>query len=103
MNHNPFQARLEKRRRSRNGTLDQAKTALWKAIKEAEKILLSKESEPELKLRCVHALSQAIGQYAKVTPRWANWRRGWRCWNGEARRRKEDTSPGPVASVRPSP
>ena len=67
MNHNPFQARLEKRRRSKSGTLERAKTTLWKAIKEAETILLSEESEPELKLRCVHALSQAIGQYAKVT------------------------------------
>ncbi|MBI2884181.1 MAG: hypothetical protein HYY11_09830 [Candidatus Methylomirabilis oxyfera] len=44
-----------------------SQTTLWKAIKEAETILLSEASEPELKLRCVHALSQAIGQYAKVT------------------------------------
>lgn len=63
MNNNPFQARLAKRKRA--GDLSAAQAKLWKAIREAEKVLIGAEN-PEIKLRAVHALSQAIGQYCKV-------------------------------------
>jgi hypothetical protein len=38
---------------------------LWTAIKDAEYLLYTAE-DPEFRLRCVHALSQAAGQYAKL-------------------------------------
>jgi hypothetical protein len=64
-NPNPWPARLAKRRAHKPGTMSDVLKVLWTAIKDAEYLLYSAE-DPEFRLRCVHALSQAAGQYAKL-------------------------------------
>lgn len=62
-NPNPFHARLAKRKRA--GDLSAAQAKLWRAIRKAEAVMAS-AGNPELTLRAIHALSQAVGQYTRV-------------------------------------
>jgi len=48
------------------GDREAVKLKLWRAVIEAERILDSPESTPELKLRAIHCLQQVTGQYLKV-------------------------------------
>ena len=64
-NHNPYAARQAKRRAHKPGNLTDVCKVLWTAIREAERLLYQSE-DPEVTLRCVHALSQACGQYLRV-------------------------------------
>jgi hypothetical protein len=64
-NPNPYAARLAQRRAHKPGTLADLLKVLWTAIRDAEHLLYSAD-DPEFRLRCVHALSQAAGQYAKL-------------------------------------
>jgi hypothetical protein len=67
MAHSIKAARLAKRRARAPGDLRQLLLVLWGAIREAEDILYSaKEEEVDLRLRAVHALSQASSVYARV-------------------------------------
>ena len=64
-NANPHAARLAQRRAHKPGNLTDLLKVLWTAIKDAEALLYTAE-DPEFRLRCVHALSQAAGQYARL-------------------------------------
>jgi len=48
------------------GSKKAVKARLWKAVTEAERILKSPDSTPELKLKAIHCLSTVTGQYLKV-------------------------------------
>ncbi len=66
-NPNPHAARLAKKRARKHGDLPQLLRMLWRALLEAQAVLeRATEDEAELKLRAVHALSQASGQYVKL-------------------------------------
>jgi hypothetical protein len=56
-NPNPHQARLAKRRAHKPGTLADILKILWTAIRDAEALLYEAE-DADLRLRCLHALSQ---------------------------------------------
>jgi len=60
----PAYRRATKRAR-KPGHLADLQRVLWHAIIEA-KWVLDQAEEPELRLRAIHALSQASGQYAKL-------------------------------------
>ncbi len=64
----PHKARqAKKRRRARKiGDLTDLRRTLWQAIYQAEQMLLDADSDPATILKCVHAISQAAGSYAKV-------------------------------------
>jgi hypothetical protein len=64
-NPNPHAARLAKRRAHKPLDLLDVLKIMTKAIREAEAAMLT-TTEVDLSLRCVHALSQACGQYAKL-------------------------------------
>jgi uncharacterized small protein (DUF1192 family) len=64
-NPSPHKARLAKKRRRKPGDLAAVTRVLWHAIVTAEDIL-NEADEADMQLRCVHALSQAAGQYAKL-------------------------------------
>jgi hypothetical protein len=64
-NPNPYAARQAKRRARKTLDLPDVLKIMTKAIREAEMALLQAD-DPEFTLRCVHALSQACGQYAKL-------------------------------------
>lgn len=46
------------------GDLERAKKRLWRAILRASEIV--EEPDPQLALKAVHALGQAVGAYTKV-------------------------------------
>lgn len=64
----PHKARkAKKRRRTRKtGDLSDLRRTLWQAIYQAEQVLLDADSDTATVLKCVHAISQAAGTYAKV-------------------------------------
>jgi len=64
-NPSPHAARLAKRRAHKPLDLDAVLRILTSAVREAER-LLYEAADPDVTLRCVHALSQACGQYAKL-------------------------------------
>jgi len=64
-NPNPYAARQAKRRAHKPGNFTDVLKVLWTAVREAERLLYQSE-DPEFTLRCVHALSQACGQYSKL-------------------------------------
>lgn len=64
-NPNPVAARLAKRRAHKPGTLADLQKVLWTAIKDAEALLYLAD-DPELILRCVHAIGQCAGQYSRL-------------------------------------
>jgi hypothetical protein len=66
-NPNPHAARMAKKRARKPGNLPQLLRMLWHALLEAQAVLdTATADEAELKLRAVHALSQASRQYAKL-------------------------------------
>lgn len=65
VNPTPYVARLAKRRAHKPGTLDDVRKVLWTALHDAE-TLMYEATDPELRLRCVHAVSQVAGQYSKL-------------------------------------
>ena len=64
-NPSPHHARIARKRRRKPGDLAAVTRVLWQAIVVAEDLLHDAE-EADMQLRCVHALSQAAGQYAKL-------------------------------------
>jgi hypothetical protein len=64
-NPSPYKARLGKRRHKKPGDLPALTRVLWRAVLEAQEILEA-ATEPELKLKAIHALSQCAGQYSKL-------------------------------------
>jgi len=57
----------KKRRRTRKtGDLSDLRSTLWQALYQAEQVLLDADSDTVTVLKCVHAISQAAGTYAKV-------------------------------------
>ena len=64
-NPSPHAARLAKKRARKPGQLPQLLRLLWQALLEAQAIL-DEAAEAELRLRAIHAISQAAGQYAKL-------------------------------------
>jgi hypothetical protein len=54
------------RKRRKIGSLKQCKTRLWSAI-ERTSAIVETEREPETVLRAVHALSQAVAAYVRLT------------------------------------
>jgi hypothetical protein len=64
-NPNPHQARLAQKRRRKPGDLRQVMLIVWRALIEAEEVMLLAD-DPELTLKAVHAVSQCAGQYAKL-------------------------------------
>jgi hypothetical protein len=65
MNPDPFQARLERKRRRKVGDLKALQRKLWGAICEADDLVVAAGSA-ELRLKAIHALVQAGMAYAKV-------------------------------------
>lgn len=66
MNSNPVQARMGKRRkrRSKPGTLEDARALLWRALTRAGELL--EEEDPALSLKAIHAISQGAAAYARI-------------------------------------
>ena len=66
MNSNPVEARMGKRkkRRSKPGTLEDARALLWRALTRAGELL--EEEDPALSLKAIHAISQGASAYAKI-------------------------------------
>ena len=50
------------------GTLQDGRLVLWRAIKRAERRMerAEREDDANMTLRCFHALSQGLGQYARL-------------------------------------
>ena len=66
-NPNPHKARLAKKRYREVGGLPALRALLWRALLEAEAVLEGAGAdEAELKLKAIHAISQAGGQYARL-------------------------------------
>jgi hypothetical protein len=63
--HNTHLARLAKRRARQPLQMADLLKILTSAIREAER-LLYEATDPDFTLRCIHALSQAAGQYSKL-------------------------------------
>ena len=65
-NPDPVEARQAKRRkrRSKAGTLEDARGLLWRALQRAAELL--EEEDPALTLKAVHAVSQGASSYAKL-------------------------------------
>lgn len=62
------QARAAKRKKKLEamGDLSDVRARLWAGIEAVDAILSDESAAPELKLRGVHALTQAAGAYAKL-------------------------------------
>jgi hypothetical protein len=56
---------MAKKRARKPGDIAAVQRLLWRALLEAEEVLNEAE-EPELKLRAIHAISQASGQYSRI-------------------------------------
>jgi hypothetical protein len=65
-NTKPHLARLSKRCAHKPGSLEDILKILWTAIKDVEQLLYTAEDDADLRLRCLHALSQSCGQYSKL-------------------------------------
>lgn len=64
-NPNPYAARLALRRARKPGTMEDVLLVLWTAVRDAERLLYEAE-DPDFRLRCIHAISQAAGQYVRL-------------------------------------
>ena len=64
-NPNPVAARLAQRRARQPGNLADVLKVLWTALHDAEQLMYAAD-DPELRLRCIHAVSQVAGQYSKL-------------------------------------
>jgi hypothetical protein len=65
-NPSPYQGRIGRKRRRKPGDLTALTRVLWQALLEAEEILLSENSEPEMRLRAANTLSQASLSYLRL-------------------------------------
>ena len=67
-NRRPHLARLAKKKKSAPapGTIDELRGVLWLAVQEAASILACEGEKADLRLRAVHAITQASGAYAKL-------------------------------------
>ena len=66
-NPSPYKARQAKRRKGKPGDLAALLRVVWAALLEADAVMqAADEDNPELILKCVHAISQCAGQYAKL-------------------------------------
>jgi hypothetical protein len=66
-NPNPYQARMaraEKRKRTLHGSIPELRERVWKAVKAAEGLL--SHDDPSVRLRAVHAITQAAASYVRV-------------------------------------
>jgi hypothetical protein len=64
-NSSPHKARMAKRQLRKPGDLRALQRMLWRALLEAQEILDGAE-EADMRLRAIHAISQASGQYGKL-------------------------------------
>lgn len=60
----PLQARLARKAQGKPRNLQAVAEKLWRALETAEALL--EESQPELRLKAVHAVTQAAAAYARV-------------------------------------
>lgn len=58
--------RKQKVRRTRSGNATQLRQRLWQAVEIASDVLNDTSLSPELRLRGVHAVTQASGSYCKI-------------------------------------
>jgi hypothetical protein len=66
-NPSPYKARMARKQLRKAGDLRALQHMLWHALIEAQAVLdQAGEDEPDLKLKAVHALSQAGGQYVRL-------------------------------------
>jgi hypothetical protein len=66
-NPNPHKARRAKRAKAKPpGTINDVKARVWTAIEAAAEILAASDTDPALRLRAVHAVTQAAGSYTKI-------------------------------------
>jgi hypothetical protein len=67
-NPNPHPARAAKRRRRLQsmGDITDLKRKVWVAVVTAAQMLEDEDAKPDLKLRAVHAVTQAAASYAKL-------------------------------------
>ncbi len=67
-NPSPHKARAARRstRIRRAGDLSDVRLTLWKAIGAAEDVLTDESEKSDLRLRAVHAITQAAAAYAKL-------------------------------------
>ena len=67
-NSNPHQARAGKRRAAvqRAGSPDDLRAIVWTAILAARDIVADAATDPAERLRAVHAISQAAGNYLRL-------------------------------------
>ncbi len=67
-NPDPHAARAAKRRKAvrKAGSPDDLRAVVWEAVSAASAIVRDPDTAPELRLRAVHAITQAAGAYAKV-------------------------------------
>ena len=70
-NSNPVKARQAKRQKRQKkaeaaGTVDDLRLKLWKALAADDDVLADAKAEPTLKLKALHALTQASGAYLKI-------------------------------------
>jgi hypothetical protein len=64
-NPNPHRARLARKSARKPGDLRGLQRKLWGAILHCEDVLEAADT-PELRLRAIHAMSQATGAYVRV-------------------------------------
>lgn len=65
MNRDPHAARAARKQKA-VGTIDDLREQVWHAIEAAAAVLHDPEADPTLRLRGVHAVTQAAGAYTKV-------------------------------------
>lgn len=68
-NPNPAKARAARRKKrlQRAGSVEDVRLRLWEAIEAASDLVADGEKEDALRLRAVHAITQASTAYAKLT------------------------------------
>ena len=64
-NPSPTTARLAKKAKRKPPSIAEVSLVLWAAIQKAEALMDTAET-PELALRCVHAISQAVASYCRI-------------------------------------
>lgn len=66
-NPNPHKARQAKKAKQRAGTIQDVQEKVWTAILTAEQVLTKEGADDTLRLRAVHAITQAAASYVKIT------------------------------------
>jgi hypothetical protein len=70
-NPNPYKARIAKRAlrakaTRKAGSVTDVQEKLWDGVEAASRILADLDLDPQVRLRAIHALTQASGAYVKV-------------------------------------